>query len=64
MRLSVGTPAFMVILDAMNDGFLIDNVVVAPEPITMIPVGIALVGLGVVIHRRKKTQPSQASPSE
>jgi hypothetical protein len=63
MQLSVGTPAFIVILDAMSDGFLIDNVsfttplvFVTPEPVTMVPVGIALGGLGVLIHRRKKTQ--------
>ena len=64
MQLSVGRPAFIVILDAMSDGFLIDNVsfttplvFVAPEPVTMVPVGIALGGLCVLIHRRKKTQP-------
>ena len=71
MQLSVGTPAFIVILDAMSDGFLIDNVsftiptvFVTPEPITMVPVGIALGGLALVIHRRKKAQPPPANSPE
>ena len=70
MQLSVGTPAFIVILDAMSEGFLIDNVSFTtptvfhtPEPVTMIPVGMAIAGLGVAIHRRKKSQPpSESSP--
>lgn len=67
LQLSVGAPAFIVIIDVLRDGFLLDNfsftppdVTVftpVPEPATLVPIGAALAGLAVRIHRRKKRLP-------